>query len=49
MGLLTKHVDTQIALLMAPEFSNGLSPSLVGNSDGPTNVGFRLCKWPAIR
>jgi phenylalanine ammonia-lyase len=41
MGLLTKHLDTQIALLMAPEFSNGLSPSLVGNGDGPTNVGFK--------
>src|SRR5208282_5302914 len=41
IGLLAKHVDAQIALIMSPEFSNGLSPSLVGNLDGKTNVGFK--------
>jgi phenylalanine ammonia-lyase len=41
VGLLAKHVDTQIALLMTPEFNYGLSASLVGNSDGEINVGFK--------
>lgn len=40
LGLLAKHVDTQIALLAAPEFSHGLSPSLVGNTGG-VNVGLK--------
>src|SRR6202012_1850968 len=31
LGMLVKHMDAQIALLVAPEFSNGLPPSLVGN------------------
>jgi phenylalanine ammonia-lyase len=30
LGLLAKHLDVQIALLVAPEFSGGLTPSLVG-------------------
>ena len=34
MGMLAKHLDSQIALLMTPEFSNGLSPSLVANTGG---------------
>ncbi|MGZ8337217.1 MAG: HAL/PAL/TAL family ammonia-lyase [Allosphingosinicella sp.] len=41
LGLLAKHVDVQIALLMTPEFSNGLSASLVGNSEGGLNVGLK--------
>lgn len=41
LGLLAKHVDTQIALLMTPEFSYGLNPSLVGNMDSGTNVGLK--------
>lgn len=41
LGLLAKHVDTQIALLMTPEFSYGLSPSLVGNMASGTNVGLK--------
>jgi len=41
MGLLAKHVDVQIALLMTPEFSYGLSASLVGNSEGKANVGLK--------
>jgi phenylalanine ammonia-lyase len=41
IGLLAKHVDAQIALLMTPEFSYGLSASLVGNPDGGLNVGLK--------
>lgn len=41
MGLMAKHIDSQIALMITPEFSNGLNPSLVGNMDGGVNVGFK--------
>ncbi|MBV9883721.1 MAG: aromatic amino acid lyase [Sphingomonadaceae bacterium] len=41
LGLLAKHVDVQIALLMTPEFSGGLSASLVGNAEGGVNVGLK--------
>lgn len=41
VGLLAKHLDVQIALLVSPEFSNGLSPSLVGNTARKINVGFK--------
>lgn len=41
MGLLAKHVDTQIALLVSPEFNGGLPPSLVGNPERGLNVGFK--------
>ncbi|HKE45653.1 MAG TPA: aromatic amino acid ammonia-lyase [Steroidobacteraceae bacterium] len=41
VGLLAKHLDVQIALLVMPEFSNGLTPSLIGNPDHPLNVGFK--------
>ncbi len=41
IGLTAKHVDTQIALLMAPEFSNGLPASLVGNPDRRVNMGMK--------
>lgn len=41
VDLLAKHLDTQIALLMTPAFSNGLTPSLVGNVDRGTNIGFK--------
>ena len=41
IGLLAKHVDVQIALLMTPEFSYGLPASLVGNVEGGLNVGFK--------
>jgi phenylalanine ammonia-lyase len=40
LGLMAKHLDVQIALLMAPEFSHGLGPSLVGNESG-VNVGLK--------
>jgi phenylalanine ammonia-lyase len=41
LALLSKHVDVQIALLMAPEFSRGLPASLVGNPDRVTNMGLK--------
>lgn len=41
IGLTAKHIDTQIALLMTPEFSYGLSPSLVGNTASGVNVGLK--------
>ena len=41
VGLLAKHIDVQIALLMTPEFSNGLAPSLVGNEAAGINVGLK--------
>lgn len=41
LGLLAKHLDTQIALMVAPEFNNGLSPSLTGNTENPVNMGLK--------
>lgn len=41
LGLLAKHLDVQIALLAAPEFNNGLAPSLVGNVANPVNMGLK--------
>jgi phenylalanine ammonia-lyase len=41
LGMLAKHLDAQIALLVAPEFSNGLPPSLVGNPEQPINTGLK--------
>lgn len=41
LGLLAKHVDTQIALLVTPEFNNGLPASLVGNSGRTVNMGLK--------
>lgn len=41
MGLLAKHLDVQIALLVAPEFNNGLPPSLVGNTTRKVNMGLK--------
>ena len=41
VGLLAKHLDVQIALLVAPEFNNGLPASLVGNSEHGLNMGFK--------
>ena len=40
-GLVAKHLDAQIALLVSPEFNHGLAPSLVGNPCGGLNVGFK--------
>lgn len=41
IGLLAKHLDVQIALLVAPEFNNGLPPSLVGNRERTVNMGLK--------
>ncbi|MBW4635313.1 MAG: aromatic amino acid ammonia-lyase [Iphinoe sp. HA4291-MV1] len=41
IGLLAKHLDVQIALLVAPEFNNGLPPCLVGNREGTVNMGLK--------
>ena len=41
IGLLAKHLDAQIALMVAPEFSEGLSPSLVGNLHRNVNMGLK--------
>ena len=41
LGLMAKHIDAQISLVMSPEFSNGLSASLVGDVTRGTNVGLK--------
>ncbi|MEA5595868.1 aromatic amino acid ammonia-lyase [Rivularia sp. UHCC 0363] len=41
IGMLAKHLDVQIAYLVAPEFNNGLSPSLVGNQERTVNMGLK--------
>jgi len=41
LGLMAKHLDVQIALLVTPEFSNGLPPSLVGNRNRKVNMGLK--------
>ena len=40
-GLLCKHIDSQIAHLITPAFSNGLSAALVGNTENSMNVGLK--------
>jgi phenylalanine ammonia-lyase len=41
IGMLAKHLDVQIALLVSPEFNYGLNPSLVGNMALGVNVGLK--------
>jgi phenylalanine ammonia-lyase len=41
LGLMAKHMDTQIALMVTPEFSAGLPASLVGNTDRKVNMGLK--------
>ena len=41
MGLMCKHIDSQISLLITPAFSNGLNPALVGNAANGLNVGLK--------
>jgi phenylalanine ammonia-lyase len=41
IGMVAKHLDTQLALLMTPEFSYGLNASLVGNAESGINVGLK--------
>jgi phenylalanine ammonia-lyase len=47
LGLLAKHLDTQIALTVAPEFNNGLPASLVGNTANPVNTGLKALQLTA--
>lgn len=47
LGMLTKHLDVQIALLVTPEFSNGLPASLVGNSQSGINTGLKALQLTA--
>jgi len=41
VGLLAKHLDVQIALLVAPEFNHGLPASLIGNPNRTVNMGLK--------
>lgn len=41
LGLMAKHLDVQIALLVTPEFSNGLPPCLIGNTQRTVNMGLK--------
>ena len=41
IGLMCKHIDSQIALMITPAFSNGLTPALVGNMETGVNVGLK--------
>ncbi|HEU4325463.1 MAG TPA: aromatic amino acid ammonia-lyase [Roseiflexaceae bacterium] len=41
IGLTAKHLDAQIALLVTPEFSNGLPACLIGNPGRRVNMGLK--------
>ena len=41
LAMLLKHLDVQIAMLVTPEFNNGLPPSLVGNPGHGLNMGLK--------
>ncbi|MCR9201569.1 MAG: aromatic amino acid ammonia-lyase [Planctomycetaceae bacterium] len=41
LGLLAKHLDVQIATLVAPEFNNGLPASLQGCAEPAYNMGLK--------
>jgi phenylalanine ammonia-lyase len=41
VGMMAKHLDVQIALLVSPEFNYGLNPSLAGNMELGLNVGLK--------
>jgi len=41
LAMLIKHLDVQIAMLVAPEFNGGLPPSLVGNGGLGLNIGLK--------
>jgi phenylalanine ammonia-lyase len=47
LGMLIKHLDVQIALLVAPEFNNGLPASLVGNPQSFINTGLKALQLTA--
>ena len=41
IGLMAKHLDVQIASVVAPEFNRGLSPSLRGSDERSYNMGLK--------
>lgn len=41
IGLMAKHLDVQIAMLVSPQFNGGLSASLRGNNDRACNMGLK--------
>jgi phenylalanine ammonia-lyase len=41
IGLLAKHLDVQMAYLVAPQFNNDLPPSSVDNREQSLNMGLR--------
>ncbi len=41
IGLMAKHLDVQIATLVAPEFNRGLPPSLRGHDGRSYNMGLK--------
>jgi phenylalanine ammonia-lyase len=41
LGLMAKHLDVQIAVIMEPAFSGGLPGSLSGNPDRKVNMGLK--------
>lgn len=41
IGLVSKHLDAQIAMLVMPEFNSGLPSSLTGNSTNQINMGLK--------
>lgn len=47
IGMTAKHLDAQIALVVAPEFNRGLPPSLVGNPEREYNTGFKALQIAA--
>ena len=47
LGLLVKHLDAQIALVVTPEFSHGLPASLVGNPESVVNTGLKALQITA--
>ncbi|CAF1240527.1 unnamed protein product [Didymodactylos carnosus] len=41
IGLISKHIDVQIAQVVMPEFSNGLPGCLIGNREREANMGVK--------
>ncbi len=47
VGMAAKHLDVQIALLVTPQFNNGLPPSLVGNPAREVSTGLKAAQIAA--
>jgi phenylalanine ammonia-lyase len=47
VGMAAKHLDVQIALLVAPQFNHGLPPSLVGNPAREVSTGLKALQLAA--